>query len=783
MGVKFFNIKIMKKRNQKRRLRNRPKNQLKTRKKSNESGKPLWKDWKRLLKILAVVFAGLFLAGTAFVLGLFVYYAKDLPNPEKINKRVLAESTKIYDRTGEHLLYEIYGEEKRTAIKGEDIPDTVKYAMIVLEDRSFYDHHGVDFRGIARAAWVDLVKREAIQGASTINQQFIKNSILTSKKKYSRKIKEIILAIEIDTKFKKDEILRMYLNEIPFGSNAYGIESAAQTFFGIHAKELTLAQSALLASLPNAPSYFSPHGSNTERLLKRWSYALDQMAEHEYITKEQAEAAKNEDILAQVKPLRTDIRAPHFALYVKEKLVEEFGEEEIQKKGLKVYTTLDWDVQQIAEQAVKEGVEANGEKYGFSNAALVAVNPKNGQVLSMVGSKDYFDETIDGYVNVATRLRQPGSSFKPYVYAQAFSEGYRPETILFDVKTNFGEDGSGKKYKPQNYDGRYRGPVEMKKALATSLNVPAVKALYLAGIKDSIRLAKSMGITTLREPERYGLSLVLGGGEVMLLDHVGAFGVFANTGIKHDQKVILRVEDAKGEKIKSYEMSKGRVVLDKKVAAQMCEILSDNQLRTSAFGASNPLHIPEKNVIAKTGTTNEYRDGWLVGSTPSIAAGVWAGNNDNTAMKQGAAGANVAGPIWNKFMTDVLENYQNEEFEKYEDEDEDEKEDKKGKDKPVLTGKLKIVEKIEVCEYDDDEYCLANSKCPDDEDEDKKFFVGHTILYYLNKNDPLGKSPKNPKDDPQFTHWEEAVLEWGKDHADGKGRRIAPTKECKSSYF
>ena len=767
----------------KRKKKNRPFKETKERK-SEKSQKPLW---KRILIIALFVFGGLFLAGTAFVLGLFIYYAKDLPNPEKINKRVLAESTKIYDRTGDHLLYEIYGEEKRTTIKGEDIPDTVKYAIIALEDRSFYNHHGVDFKGILRAAWTDLVKRQAVQGASTINQQFIKNSILTSEKKYSRKIKEIILAIEIDSKFEKDEILRMYLNEIPYGSNTYGIESAAQTFFGVHAKELTLAQSALLTSLPNAPTKYSPYGSNTERLLVRWRYALEQMAELGYITKEQAEIAKNEDILTQVKPLRTDIRAPHFALYVKEKLIEEFGEEEIQKRGLKVYTTLDWDVQQKAEKAVREGVEQNGTKYAFSNAALVAVNPKNGQVLSMVGSKDYFDETIDGYVNVTTRLRQPGSSFKPYVYAQAFSEGYNPETIIFDVKTNFGEDGSGKKYIPQNYDGRFHGPVQMKKALATSLNIPAVKTLYLAGIKDSVTLAKSMGISTLNEPSRYGLSLVLGGGEVKLLDHVGAFGVFANGGVKHDQKVILRIEDAKGEKIKSYEMSRGMAVLDKKVASQICEILSDNKLRTSAFGAVNPLNVPDRNVIAKTGTTNEYRDGWLVGAAPSLAAGVWAGNNDNTAMKQGAAGANVAGPIWNQFMTEVLVDYQNEEFDKYEEEknEKDDKKDKdrKGKDKPILIGKLKTVDRIEVCKYDDGKYCLANSKCPDKKKDEKKYFIAHAILYYLNKNDPLGKAPKDPKVDPQYTHWEEAVASWGKGHADDKGRKIAPTKECKSSYF
>jgi len=740
------------------------------------------KKW-RILKYALVFFASLAVVGIGLVAALFISYAKDLPDPEKVNRRVIAESTKIYDRTGQHLLYEIHGEEKRTIIPMEEIPDTLKYATIVLEDNIFYSHNGFDTGGIIKAACHEASSAMGMgdlggmcpqRGGSTITQQFIKNSILTSERRYSRKIKELILAIEIEQKFKKDEILRMYLNEIPYGSNAYGVEAAAQTFFGVHAKNLTLAQSALLACLPNAPTYYSPHGTHTDRLLLRWQYTLDQMASLGYITEQQANDAKNEDILSQIKTFQDDIKAPHFVLYVKEKIVDEFGEEQVEEKGLKIITTLDWDLQQLGERAVKEGVEENGERYGFTNSALVAMNPKNGQVLAMVGSKDYFDESIDGNVNVATRLRQPGSSFKPYVYAQAFREGYRPDTILFDVETEFSTD-DGKEYEPQNYDGSFRGPVKMKDALGMSLNIPAVKTLYLAGVKDSIKLAKSMGISSLNNPERYGLSLVLGGGEVTLLDHVGAFSVFANGGMKNDQQVVLRIEDNNGNILKDNSEVEEKRVLEKDVAAEITKILSDDSIRAPAFGAGSNLVIPGKTVFAKTGTTNEYRDGWLVGASPSLAAGVWSGNNDNTAMKPGAAGVNVSGPTWNKFMTEALKNYQDEKFV------EPEEQEKTGKD--IIDGTLEIVDKIEVCKYDDGKYCLANSKCPKKKKDDKKYFVAHTILYYVDKKDPLGDEPKDPEDDPQFKEWEKAVLKWGEKHADDKGRDPVPDRECKSSDF
>ena len=749
----------------------------------------------KILKFLFWAIIVGIVVGLIAVTAVFAYFAKDLPDPNKINRRVVAESTKIYDRTGNHLLYEIYGEEKRTVIPFEDMPKSILAATVALEDRSFYHHHGVDFRGLIRAALKNA--QGSRQGASTITQQLVKNSILTSERSLERKVKEVILSLMIERQFSKEEILRMYLNEIPYGHNAYGIESAAQTFFGKPAKELSLSQSALLACLPNKPGRYSPTGTHTDKLLIRWKYALDSMAEMGFITSEQAEEAKNEDILSQVKPRRVDIKAPHFVFYIIDKLMEAFDEEDLKKQGLKVYTTLDMDMQEIAERVVREGVDANGPKYGFSNAALVATNPKNGEVLAMVGSKDYFAEDIDGKVNVTISERQPGSSFKPYAYAQALSEGYTPETTLFDVKTNFGKDGSGEYYRPQNYTGTFRGPVKLESALATSLNIPAVKILYLAGIKDVIKLAKSMGITTLNHPEKYGLALVLGGAEVKLVDHVGAFGVFANDGKKAKQKVFVKIEDAQGASIRDFSKEKvdAKEVLDKNVARQITRILSDNKLRTPAFGAHNPLVIPDYQVMAKTGTTNDYRDGWLLGTAPSLAAGVWAGNNDNHAMRNGSAGTYVAAPIWHNFMVEALERIPKEEFKEL-DEDEESKDNKDKKDKennkedkvdkdlkPVLKGELEMRDKIRVCKYDKKKYCLANKYCPDKKIEKKKFFIGHTILYYLDKDDPRGDAPKDPEDDPQFEKWEEGVREWGKKHESGGKKRAAPTRECKESDF
>ncbi|MDQ1283838.1 MAG: penicillin-binding protein [Patescibacteria group bacterium] len=728
-------------------------------------------NWKLTKKI--ALFGSV--AGFLAVAGVFAWFAKDLPSPKSLNNRFVVESTKIYDRSGEHLLYEIHGEEKRTQVPYSEMPEAIRYATIALEDNEFYSHQGIKLSSIVRAVFKDVALGGKAQGGSTITQQLIKHSMLTSEKTFTRKIKEVILAVELEQKFEKDEILEMYLNAIPYGSNAYGIEAAAQTFFGKHSKELDLAESAMLASLPQAPSRYSPYGSYPELLKARQEYALDRMAELGYVTKEQSEEAKLEDIFSRLSPHRENISAPHFVMYVKEYLEKKYGEDEVEQGGLKVYTTLDWDKQQLAERAVREGAEKNLTKYKAENAALVAMDPKTGQILAMVGSKDYFDTKIDGQVNVAIRDRQPGSSFKPYVYLTAFTKGYTPETLIWDVDTNFSTE-DGKEYNPKNYDGKNSGPLRMKDALARSLNVPAVKTLYLAGVQESIKTAKKMGIETLNEPDRYGLSLVLGGGEVKLLDHVNAFSTLATGGIRREKTAILRVENGRGETLEKYENKEGDRVIEEKYVAMVDYVLSTNALRAPVFGENNPLRFDNRPVAAKTGTTNEWRDGWTMGYTPSLAVGVWAGNNDNSIMAEGADGSYVAAPIWRSFMETAIKNYAIENFPEY-------KEDK-DIEKNILKGDFEVKEEIKVCEIPGkkDKYCLATDACPDSKVEKKKFTSAHTILYYVNKDDPRGEIPKDPGKDPQFKNWEKAVEKWVEDNKDYKGND-APTKKCQSDDF
>jgi 1A family penicillin-binding protein len=736
--------------------------------KNNSSYARRWNfNWRKFWKIAGIL-AGVFFL---FIIGIFVWFAKDLPSPGKINTRFVAESTKIYDRTGSHLLYEVHGEEKRTQIPYSEMPESLRYATIALEDQEFYSHHGIKLSSIMRAVFKDVINLGKAQGGSTITQQLIKHSLLSSEKTFTRKIKEVILAIELEQKFSKDEILAMYLNAIPYGSNAYGIEAAAQTFFGKHAKELTLDESALLASLPQAPTYFSPYGSHIEDLKYRQEYALKQMKDLGYITDQQYQEAKSADVLAKLNPFRENMDAPHFVMYIREYLEKAYGEQAVEQGGLKVYTTLDWDKQQIAEQAVRDGAERN-KKYKAENAALVAMDPKTGQILAMVGSKDYFDTTIDGQVNVTIRDRQPGSSFKPYVYLTAFKKGYTPETQLWDVDTNFSTD-SGKDYNPKNYDGKNRGPLQMKDALAMSLNVPAVETLYLAGVNNSVAQAKEVGITTLNQPDKYGLSLVLGGGEVKLLDHTNAFSTFATGGIRHKKTSILKIEDSTGQILEEYKPDQGERVVEEKYVAMIDYIMSTNELRAPVFGDNNPLKFDSRPVAAKTGTTNEWRDGWTMGYTPSLAVGVWAGNNDNSIMAQGADGIFVAAPIFRSFMDKTLGNYPVESFPKYE---------KEETGKAVLDGKLKANEKIEVCKISKDEYCLANDACPKDTVDEKKYTEVHSILYYVDKDNPRGDVPKNPEKDPQFDNWEKAVKKWVKDNKDYSDN-APPTDQCKPEDF
>jgi len=716
---------------------------FKSRKKRDLVIKPKRKSWpKEALKVLFLLCIIGFLGLIVATLGAFAYFSKDLPNPNKLSDRNIIESTKIFDRTGQIILYEVHGEEKRTLIPYNQIPDYVKWATICAEDDEFFSHFGIDFKGMLRSFWINLRTGQIKQGGSTITQQLVKNTILTSQRTYTRKIQEIILALEIEQKFEKEQILQMYLNEISYGP-VYGIEAAAQTFFGKPAKDLDLAEAVLLSALPKAPTYYSPYGANPDKLKSRQEMILDKMAKLNFINQEQAEQAKQQK-LAYI--AQGNIKAPHFVMYVKQYLADKYGEKNIEQGGLKVITTLDMDLQKIAEQVVREGASINLKKYKAENAALVSLDPKTGEILAMVGSKDYFDKEIDGNVNVTLRPRQPGSSFKPYTYAAAFKAGYTPETVIFDLTTNFGPDGSGKDYIPRNYDQKERGPLTMRQAMSMSLNIPAVKTLYLAGIKNTIKTAADLGITTLNRPEMYGLALTLGGAEVKLLDHASAFGVFAAEGIKYEKTAILKIQNSQGEVLEEH-VPEGKRVLDVQIARLINDVLSDNESRTPMFGPLSKLYLGARPAAAKTGTTNDNRDAWTMGFTPSLTAGVWAGNNDNSRMQAGT-GAGTAAPIWHEFMTLALEGREIENFNPPKPIE---------TQKPVLNGRLGGEIKIKIDKISGK---LATELTPPSMVEEKIIRQVHNILYWVDKDNPQGDIPKNPGSDPQFNRWEMPVQVW-----------------------
>jgi len=694
---------------------------------------------RKVLKFLTIFTLAIVIFGLIFV----AWVSRGLPDPNNLMERQIPQSTKIYDRTGETILYEIHGDEKRTLVNLNEIPDYVKWATIAIEDKDFYKHGGFSLWAMFRTAVTNILTgRKA--GGSTLTQQFIKNAILSSEKTYTRKIKEIILAYKMEKKFAKDEILQMYLNEIPYGSTAYGVEAASQKYFGKSVKDVNLAEAAILAALPQAPSRYS---ANRDLLIERQHYILDLMKERGYIPEAKAEAAKQFKL--EFKKQSDNIIAPHFVMYVKEMLGEKYGEKMIEQEGLKIYTTLDLYKQKIAEEVIAAQAEKNEKNYEATNAALISLDPKTGQILAMVGSRDYFNDEIDGQVNVTTSPRQPGSSLKPVVYAAAFLRGYTPDTVLYDVVTNFSVDPNNP-YEPHNYDSKEHGPVTIRKALAGSLNIPAVKTIYLAGIDNVLNLAADFGYTTLSDRSRFGLSLVLGGGEVKLIEHANAYSVFAREGLINPIAAILKIEDKNGKVIEEFKKPEEKRVLDPKVARMVNGILSDNSARAYIFGENNWLTLGSRPIAAKTGTTNDYHDAWTMGYTPSIVTGVWVGNSDNTAMKRGADGSVVAAPIWHDFMQKVLGDTPVEEFRTPEIV-------KTGK--PVLDGEIEAGEKVKI---DLASGLLAIPYTPESFIEEKTYKQDHCLLYYIDKDDPRGPAPKNPGQDPQFELWESRVLAWAK---------------------
>ncbi len=706
-----------------------------------------WGKLKRAIKFLLALFFIVLVLGSASLIGSFVYFSKALPDPNRLIDRKVAQSTKIYDRTGEHLLYEIHGDENRTIVKLQDIPKHTIDAVVALEDKDFFQKKfgisvGRTLYATANYIWHKMIGSPIIFGGSGITQQLVKNAILSPEKTIQRKIKEWILTVQIEQKFSKDQILQMYLNEIPYGSTTYGIESAAKYYFGKSASQLELAESATLAAIIQRPTYYSPYGSHKEELLKRKNLVLDLMVQQGYISPIQSKESAEKPI--EFRRKIEEIKAPHFVFFVREYLTNYYGEKIVEQGGLKVVTTLDYELQTKAEEIINKHMP-NIEKHKGNNAALTAIDTATGDILAMVGSRDYFDVERDGNVNVAIRPRQPGSSFKPVVYAAAFLKGYTPETILYDVETVFKTE-IGKDYIPHNYNLKEYGPVTIRKALAGSLNIPAVKTIYLAGIDRVLDLAEDFGYTTLHDRSRFGLSLVLGGGEVTLLEHVSAYTAFAGEGIKPYYRSILQIKDQSGKVLEEFTVKKKKV-LPKEAAQLITSILSDNEARSFIFGANNLLILPDRAVAAKTGTTNDFRDAWTIGYTAEFAAGVWVGNNDNSKMEKGD-GSMVSAPIWNEFMKVALKDKKSGSF-------------SAPPENKAIKQVLKGEPEYRIIEIDKASGKLATEFTPPDYRVKKALRIHHSILHYVKKDDPQGETPAEPeKEDPYYSSWEEGIQKW-----------------------
>lgn len=605
----------------------------------------------RLRPFMAVAVFLLFISFLGATFWWFVI--KDLPSAQELVSRDLEVSTKIYDRNG-RLLYKIYKDKNRTPVELEEIPTSVRLATIAIEDAEFYYHPGFSVKGMARAIITNL-RRGELAGGSTITQQLVKNALLSSEKTLIRKLREVILAVGVELNFTKDEILEMYLNEVSYGGTAYGIQEASRVYFAKNVDRLTLAEAALLAGLPKSPSRFSPFGSNPELAMERQKEVINLMVVNGFVTPKQAEEALGQTLVFA--PNKVEIDAPHFVMFVRELLAQKYSEEVVADEIAKI------------------------RNLNVSNGAALVINPKTGEILAMVGSKDYFDTASDGNVNVTTRLRQPGSSIKVVNYAYALSHGYTPSSILSDTPVTFAVPGQPA-YSPRNYDGKFRGRLSLRSALAESRNVPAVKVLASYGVAQMLEMGQKLGITTWNDPSRYGLSLTLGGGDVKLIDLANVYATIANYGNKNELSSVIKVTNYKGNVVEenncladkmvtgpeettntdsalAAEAAKkdcsAQQVLDPRVAFLLIDILSDNEARAPAFGRNSQLVIPNHNEVAvKTGTSNDLRDNLTLGFSQDYLVAVWVGNNDNSPMARVASGVTGASPIFNKIMTALL---------------------------------------------------------------------------------------------------------------------------------
>lgn len=658
------------------------------------------------------------------------------PSITSFADRKVDQSTKIYDRTGQVLLYDYNRDMRRSVVSLASISPNAINAAIAIEDSSFYEHGGVRLTSIARALIADIFGGSLSQGGSTITQQMVKNTLLTNEKSITRKVREVVLALKLEQTYSKDQILEAYLNNIPYGGTLYGIEAASEAYFGITAKDLSVAQAAYLAALVQAPSFFSPYGPNRAQLDARKNLVLDRMLSLGFIDAAAHTQAKTSVVSFAPSAGKNSIIAPHFVFYLLDQLEKTYGPNAL-ATGLKVITTLDADLQVKAESIVQTYALENTKKFKASNASLVATEPATGHILAMVGSRNFFDTTIDGQYNAATALRQPGSTMKPFIYALALSRGYTRNTVVFDVPTQFSTscqpsdvtNNTPPCYAPQNYDGKFRGPMTFETALAQSINIPAVKTLYLVGIRNAVNFAKQFGLTTLGEAGQYGLTLVLGGGEVRLVDLVGAYSAFANDGVLNTPTGIIQVTSTDGTILTQYTPQPSTVV-PASIARDMSAMLSDGPARMPEYGANSPLSFPDNDVAVKTGTTNDTRDAWVIGYTPSIALGVWTGNNDNSVMVKSVAGF-IAAPMWHEVMAYALTKYPKTYF---------------GEPTPLYSSLPPMLR--------------GTWAIPDAQGVMRP----HSLLYWTNKNDPQGTPPSVPSQDPQFSYWEYGIQAWFNAH-------------------
>jgi len=693
-----------------------------------------WRSPKRhfwLMTFYIVFGLGLLAAG-----GLLIIVAlTPTPSISSFGDRQVDQSTKIYDRTGQVLLYDYNRDAKRSVVPLADISPNAINATIAIEDSGFYTHGGIRLTSILRAMIADVIGGSLSQGGSTITQQVVKNTLLTSKKSIARKVHEWVLALKLEQVYSKDKILETYLNSIPYGGTLYGIETASESYFGIPAKDLSVAQAAYLASMIQAPTFYSPYGAHRADLDARQKVVLERMHSLGFIDDVVYASAQKEQV-AFSSGGQNSVTAPHFVFYILNQLEALYGTNAL-VTGLKVTTTLDADLQIKAESIVNKYALENLNKFKASNASLVALDPSTGQILSMVGSRNFFDTTIDGQYNATLALRQPGSTMKPFIYSLALLKGYTRNTVVFDVPTQFStacnpadvRNNTSPCYAPDNYDGNFRGPMTFETALAQSINIPAIKTLYLVGIQNAVNFAKSFGLNTLGSANQYGLTLVLGGGEVRLLDLVGAYSTFANGGVLNTPTGILEVKDAQGVVLKQF-TAEAKQVLPANIANDMSAMLSDAQARLPEYPLNSPLSISGYDVAVKTGTTDDTRDAWVIGYSPSVAVGVWAGNNDNSKMVKSVAGF-IAAPMWHEAMAYALEKYPKTYF---------------GEPSPISVSVPPMLR--------------GQWQVPDGSGQ----VIPHSLLYWTDKNNPQGPPPSNPSQDPQFSHWEFGIQAWYASH-------------------